>query len=104
MNTKTLEQLQAELEQARAENAKLKAEKGKNPWTYTGMSSTGRQYTLSCKIGDKGGIVINGLTRFGLNVFREGAEVLFSDGGVDMVRRFIQDNANKLSVKERKVG
>ena len=72
----------AELELLRAENAKLKQAKA----------------TGGIKVTDKGGLSVYGLGRFPVTLYRGQWEKLFAK--VDEIKAFIEANADKLSVKE----
>ena len=74
--------LQAELERLRAENAKLKA-------------ATERKFSL--KVSDKGGVSVYGLGRFPVTLYQEQWEKLLDNA--DDIREFIVDNKSRLKVK-----
>jgi len=74
--------VQAELERLRAENAKLKA-------------ATERKFSL--KVSDKGGVSVYGLGRFPVTLYQEQWEKLLDNA--DDIREFIVDNKSRLKVK-----
>ena len=74
--------LKAELERLRAENARLKQ-----------RGSRG----VSMKVSEKGGVSIYGLGRFPVTLYKEQWEKLLDMS--DDIRAFIQENAGKLKVK-----
>lgn len=76
--------MQAELERLRAENAALKSSSSKG---------------VSMKVSEKGGLSVYGLGRFPVTLYKEQWEKLL-DLSED-IRRFIKDNADKLKVKDR---
>ena len=80
----TEEELQAEIERLRAENATLKkpAVRGQ----------------MSLKVSEKGALSVYGLGRFPVTLYREQWEKLLGMG--DDIRRFIQDNDSQLKKKE----
>ena len=75
--------VQAELERLRAENAALKA-----------RGSRG----VSLKVSEKGGVSVYGLGRFPVTLYKEQWTKLL-DMAED-IRRFIQENEGKLKAKE----
>ena len=77
------EELRAELDRLRAENAALK------------KPSAGRVYL---KVSEKGGLSVYGLGRFPVTLYREQWEKLL--GMADDIRQFIQDNDAELKKKE----
>jgi hypothetical protein len=79
------EDLQAELERLRAENAALKA-----------GAATPRRVFL--KVSDKGAVSLYGLGRFPVTLYVEQWETVL--GMADEIRAFLADNASKLKRKE----
>jgi len=79
----TEEELKAELEKLRAENAALK------------KPSAGRVYL---KVSEKGGLSVYGLGRFPVTLYREQWEKLL--GLSDDIKNFIRDNDQTLKKKE----
>ena len=77
------EELKAELEKLRAENAALK------------KPATGRVYL---KVSEKGGLSVYGLGRFPVTLYREQWEKLL--GLSDEIKHFIRDNDETLKKKE----
>jgi hypothetical protein len=77
------EELKAELEKLRAENAALK------------KPSAGRVYL---KVSEKGGLSVYGLGRFPVTLYREQWEKLL--GLSDDIKSFIRDNDQTLKKKE----
>ena len=77
------EELKAELEKLRAENAALK------------KPSAGRVYL---KVSEKGGLSVYGLGRFPVTLYREQWEKLL--GLSDEIKNFIRDNDQTLKKKE----
>jgi hypothetical protein len=78
------EELQAEIERLRAENENLR----KPP--VRGQ--------MSLKVSEKGALSVYGLGRFPVTLYREQWEKLL--GMSDEIRRFIQDNDQRLKRKE----
>lgn len=78
------EQINAELQRLREENAKLKNQK-----TVGG-----------CKVTDKGGISFYGLGRFPVTLYMSQWETLLAKA--DEIRDFIHANKDKLAVKPTK--
>jgi len=78
------EELQAEIERLRAENENLR-----KPPTRGQMS---------LKVSEKGALSVYGLGRFPVTLYREQWEKLL--GMSDEIRRFIQDNDQRLKKKE----
>jgi hypothetical protein len=76
--------LQAEVERLRAENQALK---------------TRSDRAVSLKVSEKGGVSVYGLGRFPVTLYKEQWEKLLAMS--DDLRKFIQDNAAKLKVKDR---
>jgi hypothetical protein len=76
--------LQAEVERLRAENQALK---------------TRSERAISLKVSEKGGVSVYGLGRFPVTLYKEQWEKLLTMA--DDLKRFIQENADKLKVKER---
>ena len=79
----TEEDVKAELERLRAENAKLKQ-----------RGSRG----VSMKVSEKGAVSVYGLGRFPVTLYKEQWEKLLEMA--DDLRGFIQENAGKLKIKE----
>ena len=77
------ENIKAELERLRAENAALKK-----------TSSRG----LSLKVSEKGAVSVYGLGRFPVTLYKEQWEKLL--GMVDEIRTFIKANESQLKIKE----
>ena len=77
------EELQAELEKLRAENAALK------------KPSAGRVYL---KVSEKGGLSVYGLGRFPVTLYREQWDKLL--GLSDEIKKFIEENDATLKKKE----
>jgi len=75
--------LKAQLEALKAENAALKAKKDK---------------ALSLKVSEKGGVSLYGMGRFPVTLYRQQWEKLSHH--MPEVLAFIEANASKLSVKE----
>lgn len=75
--------LQAELEALRAENARLKANKGN---------------TGGIKVSAKGAVSVYGLGRFPVTLYRSQWETLLDKA--DDIRAFIEANASKLRTKD----
>ena len=76
------EDIKAELERLRAENAQLKQ-----------RGSRG----VSMKVSEKGGVSIYGLGRFPVTLYKEQWEKLLDMA--DDIRSFIQENHSKLKIK-----
>jgi len=76
--------LQAEVERLRAENEALKSRS---------------ERAISLKVSEKGGVSVYGLGRFPVTLYKEQWEKLLAMS--DDLRKFIQDNAAKLKIKER---
>jgi len=76
------EEIKAELERLRAENAKLKQRGTRG---------------VSMKVSEKGGVSIYGLGRFPVTLYKEQWEKLLDMA--DDIRGFIQENAGKLKIK-----
>jgi hypothetical protein len=81
----TQDDLQAELERLRAENAALKEK-----------ADTRRSVYL--KVSDKGGVSLYGLGRFPITLYVEQWETVL--GMADEIRVFLADNASRLKRKE----
>jgi hypothetical protein len=77
------DELKAEIERLRSENATLK--------------KSGRGQT-SLKVSEKGGLSVYGLGRFPVTLYREQWEKLL--GMTDQIRAFIQENDAALKKKE----
>jgi hypothetical protein len=80
-----IEQLKAQLEQLRLENANLKSKGSTSPKT-------------SLKVTDKGGVSLYGLGRFPVTLYASQWEKLLSK--VEDIKTFIKDNESKLAKKE----
>ncbi len=80
----TPEEMQAELERLRAENAALK----KGP----------TRGQLSLKVSEKGALSVYGLGRFPVTLYREQWEKLL--GMADEIRGYIQEHDSELKKKE----
>lgn len=80
---KTPDELAAELEKLKAENASLKK---------------ARNAGVSFKVSEKGAVSVYGLGRFPVTLYKEQWERLLAAG--DQIRSFIADNADKLKIKE----
>jgi len=76
--------LQAEVEKLRAENQALKSRS---------------ERTISLKVSEKGGVSVYGLGRFPVTLYKEQWEKLLAM--TDDLKKFIQENADKLKIKER---
>ncbi len=79
------EDLKAELEKLRAENAALK-------------SSKPERGTLSMKVSEKGALSIYGMGRFPVTLYKE--QWLKLLGIADEIKQFITDNDSRLKTKE----
>jgi len=79
----TDEDLKAELERLKAENAALKSRDGKG---------------VSLKVSEKGGVSVYGLGRFPVTLYQE--QWLKLLGVADDIRAFIRENEGKLKKKE----
>lgn len=79
----TEEELRAELERLRAENAALKKPSGSR---------------IYMKVSEKGGLSVYGLGRFPVTLYREQWEKLL--GMTDEIKQFIHDNDAALKKKE----
>jgi hypothetical protein len=79
------EDLQAELERLRAENAALKARSAKG---------------ISLKVSEKGGLSVYGLGRFPVTLYKEQWRKLLDMA--DDIRAFIKEHEAELKVKEEK--
>jgi hypothetical protein len=77
--------LKAELERLKAENAALKATKP-------------ARGTLSMKVSEKGALSIYGMGRFPVTLYKEQWLKLLSIA--DDIKKFIEDNDSKLKAKE----
>jgi hypothetical protein len=76
--------LQAEIERLKAENEKLKNKPARG--------------TLSMKVSEKGGLSVYGLGRFPITLYREQWVKLL--GISEEIKQFIEENADRLKVKE----
>ena len=83
IETMTEEQMQAEIERLKAENAALKS------------PARGQ---LSLRVSEKGAVSVYGLGRFPVTLYREQWEKLL--GMADQIKQFIEDNDDKLKKKE----
>ncbi|QOY85168.1 hypothetical protein [Paludibaculum fermentans] len=81
--TKSPEDLAAELEKLKAENASLKK---------------ARNAGVSFKVSEKGAVSVYGLGRFPVTLYKEQWERLLASG--DQIKSFMADNADKLKIKE----
>jgi hypothetical protein len=79
------EDIKAELERLKAENAALKAAK---------PSRT----SLSLKVSEKGGLSLYGMGRFPVTLYKE--QWLKLLGYADEIQQFIKENESKLKTKE----
>ena len=77
--------IMAELARLTAENDRLKAAKTKS---------------ITCKVGEKGGISVYGLGRFPVTLYWEQWERLLSPAIVQQINDFANANSAKLAVKE----
>ena len=75
--------MQAELERLREENARLKSRAGRS---------------VSLKVSEKGGVSVYGLGRFPVTLYKEQWTKLLAMG--DDIRAFIQENESKLKSKD----
>lgn len=80
---KSPEDLAAELEKLKAENASLKK---------------ARNAGITYKVSEKGAVSVYGLGRFPVTLYKEQWERLL--GSADQLRAFIADNVEKLKVRE----
>lgn len=80
---KSPEEIQAELERLKAENASLKR---------------ARNAGVSFKVSEKGAVSVYGLGRFPVTLYKEQWDRLL--GSADPLRAFMAENADKLKVKE----
>jgi hypothetical protein len=76
------EDVKAELERLRAENAKLKQRSGRS---------------VSLKVSEKGGVSVYGLGRFPVTLYKEQWAKLLEMA--DEIREFIRENESKLKSK-----
>jgi len=76
------EDIQAELERLRAENAELKQK---------------RSGSVSMKVSEKGAVSVYGLGRFPVTLYQEQWSKLL--GMSDDIRRFIEENKSRLKTK-----
>ncbi len=77
------DELMAELERLRAENAALKNRKG---------------HAVSLKVSEKGGVSVYGLGRFPVTLYKEQWIKLLDMA--DEIRAFVKDNESKLKAKD----
>lgn len=80
---KSPEELAAELEKLKAENASLKK---------------ARNADITYKVSEKGAVSVYGLGRFPVTLYKEQWERLL--GSADQLKAFIADNAEKLKIRE----
>lgn len=80
---KSPEELAAELEKLKAENASLKK---------------ARNAGITYKVSQKGAVSVYGLGRFPVTLYKEQWERLL--GSADQLKAFIADNAEKLKIRE----
>jgi hypothetical protein len=76
------EDLRAELERVKAENERLKNQRGRNP---------------SLKVSEKGGVSVYGLGRFPVTLYKEQWAKLL--GMADEIRAFIKEHESELKAK-----
>ncbi|MBM3814722.1 MAG: hypothetical protein FJW20_24115 [Acidimicrobiia bacterium] len=76
--------LLAEIERLKAENANLKKPAGRG--------------TITFKVSDKGGVSVYGLGRFPVTLYKEQWEKLLSQ--VNELKEFIEDNDSQLKKKD----
>jgi hypothetical protein len=81
----TNEELQAQIAELQAQNDALKAEKAK-------------RQTVSCKVGNKGGVSVYGLGRFPVTLYASQWERLMAAS--DNIKAFIEEHRSELKVKE----
>jgi len=81
----THEEMVAQIEALKAENAQLK-------------EKTSRAPSLTLKVSQKGAVSLYGIGRYPVTLYRQQWERVL--GHVDSIRAFIETNADKLSVKE----
>lgn len=86
MSKQTVEQLMAELEAARIENAKLKANQKK-------------EGTISFKVSAKGAVSVYGLGRFPVTLYDGQWSRFFTK--IDELKAFIEANKSLLTTKEQ---
>jgi hypothetical protein len=79
----TEDDLKAELERVKAENNRLKSERGRS---------------VSLKVSEKGGVSVYGLGRFPVTLYKEQWTKLLDMA--DDIRAFIKENESKLKSKE----
>ena len=79
----TVEEMQAEIERLKQENAQLK---------------TGAKRGVSLKVSEKGGLSVYGLGRFPVTLYPEQWETLL--GMADQIHTFIDENRSRLKWKE----
>lgn len=80
----SLEDLMAQIAQLQQENKELAARKGPGP-------------SVSCKVGNKGGVSVYGLGRFPVSLY--GSQWVRLLEAVPSIAAFCRDNAEKLTVK-----
>ena len=78
----TDEEMRAELERLKAENAALKEERGKS---------------IRLKVSEKGGVSLYGIRRFPITFYADEWDVIL--GRSDEIRTFIRDNESSLKRK-----
>ncbi len=94
-NTELSAEIEAELAQLRAENARLVAEAASKPKGKNTLVGDG----LSVKISEKGALSVYGLGRFPVTLYREQFERLLA--AAEDIRAFIKANGDKLKTKEQ---
>jgi hypothetical protein len=82
-NLKSPDELAAELEKLKAENASLKR---------------ARNAGITFKVSEKGAVSVYGLGRFPVTLYKEQWERLLASS--DQLKAFVADNAEKLKVRE----
>lgn len=83
MNSMADEDVNTELERLRAENARLKGQRGRG---------------VTMKISEKGGLSVYGLGRFPVTLYKEQWQKLLE--AADDIRAFLKDNDAQLKTKE----
>jgi len=82
----TNEEMVAELEKLKSENAALKSQVHEKGDTR-----------ITLKVGEKGGLCVYGLGRFPINLYASGAVKLFTNEQVRLVNEFVIANADKMT-------